>query len=222
MATWLWVVIVIVVAVVVFAAAMMMRRRRTAMLRERFGAEYDRTMAAHDDQHAAEAELRGRQREHARLEIRPLPEASRVRHTEEWRAVQASFVDEPAEAVAGADELLHRVMGERGYPMRDFDAQADLVSVDHPDVVENYRIAHSIHQQAQQQQARTEDLREALLRYRSLFEELLRPEAATAAAVTMARAPGSAAAAEPGVGGGQTRAGDGQGPIAMEADDDAG
>jgi hypothetical protein len=87
--------------------------------------------------------------------------------------VQERFVDQPSEALVDAHLLVHRVMEARGYPMRDFEAQADLVSVDHPNVVENYRFAHGVHQRAREQQASTEDLREALLRYRSLFSELL-------------------------------------------------
>ena len=144
------------------------------MLRERFGPEYDRAVGARENQRAAEAELRGRERERARLDIRPLSEASRVRYTEEWRVIQQSFVDQPAEATVAGYDLVNRVMAERGYPMRDFDARAGLVSVDHPEVVENYRVAHAIHERAKHQQASTEELREALLRYRSLFEELLR------------------------------------------------
>jgi len=89
-------------------------------------------------------------------------------------------VDQPVEATATAYDLVNRVMAERGYPMRDFDAQADLVSVDHPAVVENYRVAHGIHERAQRREASTEDLREALIRYRSLFEELLRDDDAAA------------------------------------------
>jgi hypothetical protein len=176
MATWLWIVIVIAVVAIALAAAMAMRRRRTTMLRQRFGPEYDRAVDARDDQRAAEADLLSRERERARLDIKPLSEASRVRYTGEWRGIQQSFVDQPAESAAAADDLLHRVMAERGYPMGDFAAQADLVSVDHPAVVENYRVAHGIHERAQRQQASTEDLREALIRYRSLFEELLRAD----------------------------------------------
>jgi hypothetical protein len=145
-------------------------------LRERFGAEYDRTVGAREDQRAAEADLRGRERERARLDIKPLSEAARVRYAEEWRTIQQNFVDQPEEATTAGYDLVNRVMAERGYPMRDFDARADLVSVDHPDVVENYRVAHGIHERARQHQASTEDLREALLRYRSLFEELLRAD----------------------------------------------
>ena len=183
MATWFWIVIVIVVVIIALVAAMAARRRRTAMLRQRFGSEYDRAVEAHDGQRAGEAELRGRERERARLDIKPLSAESRARYTAEWRAVQQSFVDQPVEATATAYDLVNRVMAERGYPMRDFDAQADLVSVDHPDVVENYRVAHGIHERAQRQEATTEDLREALIRYRSLFEELLRGDDDAAAAV---------------------------------------
>jgi hypothetical protein len=194
MATWLWIVIVIVVVGIALAAAMAVRRRRTMALRQRFGAEYDRAVDAREGQRAGEAELRDRERERARLDIKPLPEASRVRYTEEWRVIQQSFVDQPEEATAGAYDLVNSVMAERGYPMRDFDARADLVSVDHPDVVENYRVAHGIHERAQHQQASTEDLREALIRYRSLFEELLRADdtaADDAAAVPASTGPAS-------------------------------
>ena len=188
MATWLWIVIVIVVVLIVLAAAMAARRRRTMALRERFGPEYDRAVGAREGQRAAEADLRGRERERARLDIKPLSEAARVRYTEEWQVIQQSFVDQPEEATTAGYDLVNRVMEERGYPMRDFDARADLVSVDHPDVVENYRAAHGIHERAQQHQASTEDLREALLRYRSLFEELLRPDGADAHAAVPADA----------------------------------
>jgi hypothetical protein len=95
--------------------------------------------------------------------------------------VQERFVDQPSAAAVAADGLVYRVMEERGYPMGDFEAQADLVSVDHPQVVENYRIAHGIQQRAESKQATTEDLRDALLRYRTLFDELLRPDEETRA-----------------------------------------
>jgi len=173
MASWLWIVIIVVLVAIVVAAVMAARRRRTMALRQRFGTEYDRTLDARDGQRAAEADLRDRERERGRLDIKPLSEASRARYAGEWRAAQQSFVDQPEEATAAAYDLVNRVMAERGYPMRDFDARADLVSVDHPDVVENYRVAHGIHERAQHQQASTEDLREAMIRYRSLFEELL-------------------------------------------------
>jgi type I site-specific restriction endonuclease len=174
MATWLWIVIVVAVVVAVALIAMAARQRRTTALRQRFGPEYDRTVEAREDRRAAEADLRQREKQRAQLDLRPLPEDMRARFGQEWQNLQERFVDQPSEAVVAADRLVYTVMETRGYPMRDFDAQADLVSVDHPEVVENYRFAHDIRERAQAQQASTEDLREALLRYRSLFDELLR------------------------------------------------
>jgi hypothetical protein len=176
MATLVWIVIAIVVVAVIALAAVAVSKRRSAVLRDRFGPEYDRTLAGHDDRRAAEAELRAREKERAQFDVKPLPEAARLRFAAEWTDVQELFVDQPAQAASAADTLITRVMQERGYPMKDFEAQADLVSVDHPDTVENYRFAHAVGQRSELQQASTEDLREALLRYRSLFDELLRPE----------------------------------------------
>jgi hypothetical protein len=193
MAAWVWVLIVIAAVVVVAVIAIAARQRRTTALRQRFGPEYDRTVQDRQGRRPGEADLRDREKQRAQLDIKPLPEDTRVRFAEEWREVQERFVDQPSEAVVAADRLIHSVMEARGYPMRDFDAQADLVSVDHPDVVENYRVAHGIHQRAQAQQAGTEDLREALLRYRSLFGELLTTDDGQAddgqAAVTAGRGP---------------------------------
>jgi hypothetical protein len=176
MATWAWIVIAIVVVVVVALVAVGARNRRTAALRDRFGPEYDRAVENSDDRRTAEAGLRAREKQRAQFDVKPLPEATRLRFADEWRDLQERFLDQPAQAADAADALITRVMEARGYPMSDFDAQAELVSVDHPDTVENYRLAHAVQQRSQTQQASTEDLREALLRYRSLFSELLRPE----------------------------------------------
>jgi hypothetical protein len=177
MATWVWILIVIVAVFVVALIVMAARRRRaTTALRQRFGPEYDRAVEAGVGRRFAEAGLRDRERQRARLDIRPLPEGMRARFAGEWRDAQERFVDQPSEAVLAADRLVYRVMEARGYPMGDFDAQADLVSVDHPGVVENYRFAHGIGERAQTPGVGTEDLREALLRYRSLFDELLQAD----------------------------------------------
>jgi len=172
----LWIVIAIVVVIVVALVAVGARKRRTALLRDRFGPEYDRALENSDDRRAAEAGLRDRERQRAQFDVEPLPEADRVRFAEEWRELQERFVDQPAPAAAAADALITRVMEARGYPVREFDVQADLVSVDYPGTVENYRFAHAVQQRSETEQASTEDLREALLRYRSLFDELLRQE----------------------------------------------
>ena len=174
MASWVWILIAIAAVVVVTLIVMAVRQRRAAALRQRFGPEYDRAVEARDDRRAAETELREREKQRAVLDIKPLPEETRSRYAQEWQDVQERFVDQPSDAVAAADRLVYRVMHARGYPVGDFDAQADLVSVDHPEVVEDYRFAHGIHERARTQQASTEELREALLRYRSLFDELLR------------------------------------------------
>jgi hypothetical protein len=156
--------------------AMAGRQRRATALRERFGPEYDRAVEAREVRRAAEAELRDREKQRARLDIKPLPEGTRTLFAQEWQDVQERFVDQPQEAVVTADRLLYRVMDARGYPVGDFDAQADLVSVDHPEVVEDYRSAHGTYERAGTEQVSTEDLREALLHYRSLFSELLRAD----------------------------------------------
>jgi hypothetical protein len=209
MATWVWILIVIAAVVVVALIAMAARQRRTAALRQRFGPEYDRAVEAGKGRRAAEADLRDRERQRAQLDIRPLPEGMRVRFAQEWQDVQKRFVDQPSDAVVAADRLVHSVMEARGYPMGDFDAQADLVSVDHPEVVENYRFAHGIRERAQAQRASTEDLREAMLRYRSLFGELLRAEDGQTG-VTASRGPAGAADQTGADGSGPDRHADGQ------------
>ena len=176
MQPWGWVLLIVVLVVVVIAVVMLMRQRRTATLRDRFGPEYDRTMQGTDDRRGAEQQLLDRARRRDKLEIRPLPEAARARYAEQWRGIQERFIDDPAGSVGSAHALLDEVMAERGYPTSNFEEQADLVSVDHPRVVEDYRAAYAVYQRQGSGQASTEDLRDALVRYRSLFEDLLRPE----------------------------------------------
>jgi hypothetical protein len=171
---WVVVAAVIVVAVLLVAAAVALRRRRTATLREGFGPEYDRALEEHGDQRAAEDDLRRRRDRRRGLEIRPLAREARERYAERWSATQRRFVDAPASAVAEADDLVGRVMRERGYPVDDFEQRAADVSVDHPETVENYRQAHAISVDSAQGTASTEDLRKAMVHYRALFDDLLR------------------------------------------------
>lgn len=180
MQPWAWVLLVIVVVVLAVAIWAVARQRRTTNLRERFGPEYDRTVEAADDRRGAEQSLRDRARRRDRLNIVALPEPARARYAEQWRAVQERFIDDPAGSVGSAHALLDEVMAERGYPTRNFEEQADLVSVDHPRVVDNYRAAYGVYTRQREGQASTEDLRDALVRYRSLFEELLPPEGSAA------------------------------------------
>ena len=176
---WGWA--VVIVAVVVVAAVVMWRAlaaRRTRSLREGFGPEYDRTSAAVGDKRKAEAELAARRERREQLDIRPLPAEARQRYARQWELVQAQFVDSPPAAIAAADGLVNAVMADRGYPVDDFDQRAADVSVDHPVVVENYRKAQEISSRSARGEATTEDLRQAMRNYRSLFEELLSDGAA--------------------------------------------
>jgi len=166
MPTWAWIIIGVAAAIVVLAAiaAAWTRKRRSAGLQERFGPEYERTVAERGKRGKAEEELAERERKREKLDIVPLSPESRQKYGDTWRNVQARFVDEPAGTV---------VMRERGYPIDDFDQRAADLSVDHPEVVENYRSAHAIYVSHERGRATTEDLRQAFVHYRALFEELL-------------------------------------------------
>jgi hypothetical protein len=178
MPTWAWIVIavaaVVAVGLIAWQAA---ARRRTARLRDRFGDEYQRTVESHGDRRAAESELADRVERRERLDIRPLSGASRNRYAAGWRQVQAQFVDDPRAALLAADSLVTSVMTERGYPMDDFEQRSADVSVDHPDVVENYRRAHELSRGGERGRGSTEERRRAMKHYRALFDELLEPEA---------------------------------------------
>jgi FtsZ-interacting cell division protein ZipA len=173
MDTGLLVVILIVLALLVVLALVAGRQRRSRRLRERFGPEYDRTVAEAGDRKEAESRLEERTARRQRLDIVPLDPADRTRYVEAWRLTQARFVDEPAEATREADRLITAVMRDRGYPIDDFEQRAADVSVDHPQVVDDYRAAQAIAAANERSEASTEDLRQALVHYRSLFEELL-------------------------------------------------
>ena len=163
----------IVLALAVWAAA---RRRRTSQLRSTFGSEYDRTVAESDKRRDAERELADRKSMHDELELRPLAPASRQRYMTQWGALQTRFVDSPVLALHEADELVTSLMGERGYPTDDFDTRARLLSVEHTAVLDSYRHAHGIAADSRQGNADTEQVRQAMLGFRSVFEDLLHDE----------------------------------------------
>lgn len=164
--------IVIAAAVLIAIGWMVSRRRRTDALRNRFGPEYERAVREQGST-KGESDLLERKQRVDKFEIRELGAAERERFITEWRQVQARFVDDPRGSVSAADELVMRVMQARGYPMSDFEQRAADISVDHPRVVDNYRAAHEIALRHQRGQATTEDLRNAIIYYRSLFDELL-------------------------------------------------
>ena len=169
--TWLLVVLAIVVVLVVAVVAISQLRSRS--LKQRFGPEYERLVDEEGDRRSAEAELRGRVKRRDSLEVTDLDPAARDAYTEQWLQVQQRFIDEPEQTVAEADGLVQTVMRERGYPVDEFDERIEMISVDHPELADNYRTAHAIQLRSDQQDASTDDLREAFQRYRALFAELL-------------------------------------------------
>jgi FtsZ-interacting cell division protein ZipA len=172
---WAWALIVIgVVVLVALVVWQALRSRRSRTLQDRFGPEYDRTLERADGKRDAEADLAERAKRRDELDIRPLTPAARDRYLEEWRSVQVRFVDDPSGAVGQADTLIQSVMRDRGYPVDDFEQRAADISVDHPNVVENYRAGHRL------SNGGTEEQRQAMVHYRGLFEELVDDGADTA------------------------------------------
>jgi len=154
------------------------RSRRTSVLRDRFGKdEYDRTLGKHGARGKAEAALLEREKRVSALELRPIDPAQRERFTREWHSSKARFVDDPAAAVSDADGVLRQVMRARGYPVDDFDARYETLTVDHSKVAGHYRAGHDIALRAVSGQATTEELRQAMIHYEALFGELVSDEA---------------------------------------------
>lgn len=147
-----------------------MRRRR---LQEQFGPEYERTVEADDSRLTAERELSSRKQRHKDLDIRELPAGARERYSTEWKGVEEHFVDEPGRSVDDADRLVTRLMSDRGYPTEGYDQQLQDLSVEHGRTLEHYRAAHDIGLRNRNGRATTEELRGAMLHYRTLFQELL-------------------------------------------------
>jgi hypothetical protein len=177
MPVWEWILIAacvaIVVAAVLVAASFVSRRKRTQRLKQHYGREYERLVSETGDEKGAEKELTARERKRDKLDIVSLTPSALSDFTTRWHEVQTGFVDNPATAVGVADRLVTQVMRERGYPVDDFDQRAADISVDHPQIVENYRAAHGIHLAQQHGDVSTEQQREAFVHYRALFEKLL-------------------------------------------------
>ena len=167
--------VIVIALIIVVGMALYVRERRktTAGLRKRFGPEYDLAMLEHGSQHKAEAKLVDRETRVETLKIRELGATERERFLAEWHSVQSRFVDHPKGSVTEADELISSLMQARGYPVADFDQRAADLSVDHPRLVEFYRSAHGVTMRLAGDKASTEDLRTAMIQYRSLFDELV-------------------------------------------------
>ena len=169
----IWVLVAIAVIVIAAVVWFDLRRRRSNTLRARFGPEYNRTVANSGSLTQAEASLEARARRVEALHIRPLAPEDRTRYAAEWRRVQERFVDDPSGSVTEADRLVGEVMHARGYPVGDFERRVEDISVDHAGVVMNYRAAREIAEAHARGQATTEDLRQAMVHYRALFDDLL-------------------------------------------------
>ena len=167
------VLVIVIAAIAVAAAVIISRRRRSQHLRSHFGPEYDRTVQMQGNPAKAEAVLLEREQRVKKFSLRPLPPADRERYATEWAAVQRRFVDDPSTAVTQADRLVTTVMAARGYPMTDAEQREADISVTHPNLVQNYRSARELTQLHAAGQSSTEDLRKAMVYFRSLFDELL-------------------------------------------------
>jgi hypothetical protein len=169
-----WVLVAIAVVCVLAAAiAGAVRKSRTRRLRGRFGPEYDRTLEGASSKKEAEAELGRRADRRDGFQVRAIPTEERRLYAEQWQEIQARFVDAPADSVQEADVLVTRVMREAGYPVESFDDRSEFVSVDHPHLVEDYRQAHRIAVADTGGKVTTEDRRQGMVHFRSLFEALL-------------------------------------------------
>jgi hypothetical protein len=173
MEAWVWIIIAVVVIAAVVLGVLAWQQARRRRLQSTFGPEYQRAVADASTRKEAEAELEERRERRDELDIRPLSPDAAERFTHEWEAIQVRFVDDPVGATREADQLVQRVMSDRGYPMDDFDGRAELISVDYPTIVQNYRRAHGAYLDYDRGEASTEDLRQAMVDYRALFQELV-------------------------------------------------
>jgi hypothetical protein len=169
---------------IVIAIFWYVRGRRSEQLRKHFGPEYKRTLDQYGDQRKAEEVLVEREKRVRKLDIHGLTAEEQERFADSWQRTQALFVDEPSRAVTEANSLVNELMQSRGYPVGDFEQRAADISVDHPHVVTNYRAARDVAERNKSGKATTEDLRQAIVHYRSLFEELLEAPAVTTHSAT--------------------------------------
>jgi len=171
--TWIILAGVVVLALIAVGAWLFYQKQQSHKLQERFGTEYNRTVNELGSRTKGESELKAREKRVERLDILPLAPPEAARFSEAWHALQGRFVDNPQGVVVQAEQLVRELMEKRGYPMGDFEQRAGDISVDHPDVVANYRAAQAIAVRERRGSADTEELRKAVVHYRALFDELL-------------------------------------------------
>jgi hypothetical protein len=176
---------VVIVVGIAIAADVALRRTRTQTLRDRFGSEYDRAVVTHGSSGQAEAKLTDRETRVEALEVHELGPTERDCFVTEWHSIQSRFIDYPKAAVTEADDLVNALLEARGYPQANFEQRAADVSVNYSHIMNNYRLAHTIAARTGTGEATTEELRTAMIQYRSIFDELVqsrKPSLARAAA----------------------------------------
>lgn len=173
------VVLIVVIMGIILGLSFFARRKRSERYQDKYGAEYDHTIKTAGNDKKAQAELNERMKHVDTLNIRPLSDSERQGYLSEWTPIQAKFVDQPGQATVEADRLIMKVMQMRAYPVSDFDQRAADISIQYPALVSNYRAARAIAIKNENHQASTEELRQALIYYRSLFDELLKTETVT-------------------------------------------
>jgi hypothetical protein len=172
-------VIAVILFLVVFGlilAPIFSHRRRGQKFHDKFGSEYDRTVKSMGNSKLAQTEMNAREKHVGTLDIRSLSLSERDHYLAEWTAIQTKFIDHPGQATVEADHLIMEVMQKRAYPVSDFEQRAADISINYPDLVSNYRLARGIAIKNEHHQASTEELRKALVYYRSLVDELLKTE----------------------------------------------
>jgi type II secretory pathway pseudopilin PulG len=168
------IIVIVVILAIAFGVYRYMQQQKVATASQRFGTEYDRTVQQYGgDKNKAASALQEKEDELQRVTIHPLSTEQREQYAQEWHDVQAKFVDDPGGAVTDADALITEVLTTLGYPADRFGNREDVASVKYPDVADNYRTAHAIAQRQESGEATTEDLRNAMLGFRSLFDQLV-------------------------------------------------
>jgi len=197
MSPTLTIVLIIVVLVIIAAIVYGVQAGRRKKLQSTFGPEYDRVVADTGNRTEAEKELREREKRHAELELKELSPQAQAKYSADWEEVQIQFVDNPAEAVGTADDLVTRLIADRGYPTGEYDEQLGVLSVEHANTLQHYRDAHEISERNKAGSASTEDLRQALVHYRSLFADLLGTDPVSTTPATTESVPEKAPAPAP-------------------------
>ena len=172
-------IVIAIVALLILVGLLSMaftRRQRTKRLQERFGPEYDRAVSDIGDRRRAEEELEARLDHVKSLDIRPLSTEETERFTREWQLAQAEFVDEPLASLRKANGLIKEVMSAKGYPVDDFEQRAADISVDYPELVIDYRELRAIANKGDNEDVTTEEMRQAMVHARALFQNLVQPE----------------------------------------------